>query len=257
MQDSITTYIDLWRKEELQPFTGWDFSYLDGRMAEDPVPWAYTERATQLLSGAQSAIDLGTGGGEIFLRMRPSRPKRVVVTEEYPPNIALARKRLEPLGVEVFDVRLTETDPLPFADGAFDLILDRHAAFNSAEVARILAPDGSFLTQQVHGLWAQDLLAEFGCRPKWPDASPERYIPLLARAGLEITENNDWKGRLIFNDVGAIVYLLKATPWLVPDFSVDAHIETLIGLQERIETEEQLVFEAGKYLIEAKKPVKG
>ena len=39
--------ITLWKAEERQPFTGWDFSYLDKRMVEDQAPWSYSTRAMQ------------------------------------------------------------------------------------------------------------------------------------------------------------------------------------------------------------------
>ena len=40
-------WIAQWKAEERQPFTGWDFSYLDRRMVEDQAPWSYTTRAMQ------------------------------------------------------------------------------------------------------------------------------------------------------------------------------------------------------------------
>ena len=158
-----------WKQEESQPFTGWDFSYLEGRMLEDQPPWAYMARAAELMRQSSLALDMGTGGGERLLELREHWPDKVVVTEEYPPNVELATERLGPLGVEVANVPLSRTGLLPFADSAFDLVLNRHSAWNCAEVARILASQGVFLTQQVHGLWAQDLLAEFGVKPQWPD----------------------------------------------------------------------------------------
>ncbi len=54
-------------------------------------------------------------------------------------------------------------------------------------------------------------------------------------------------------DVGAIVYYLMAVPWLVEGFSVDTHAEHLLRLQGRLESEGELVFEARKTLIEARK----
>ena len=110
---------------------------------------------------SSSVIDLDTGGGERFLSLREYWPPKVVAAEEYPPNFALATQRLAPHGAQVLSVRLTDTDPMPFADGEFELVLNRHAGFNPAEVARVLAPGGTFLTQQVHGMWAWDLLAAF------------------------------------------------------------------------------------------------
>ena len=243
-----------WLREEAEPFIGWDFSHLDGRMIQEEHPWSYLSRAAELMRGSASVIDLDTGGGERFLSLHAHWPAKVVATEEYPPNFALATQRLTPLGARVISVHLSDTDPMPFADGEFDLVLNRHAAFNPAEVARILAPGGTFLTQQVHGMWAWDLQAVFGATPQWPDATPEKYVPRLRAAGLEIVTVNEWEGKLRFTDVGAIVYFLKAVPWNVPGFAVETHQRELFTLQDRLNAGEPLAFAAKLYLIEAHKP---
>lgn len=244
--------IDAWRYEERQSFTGWDFSYLDGRMVEEQPPWSYLDRAEALMRQASAVLDMGTGGGERLLELRAHWPDTVVVTEEYPPNVKLAGDRLGPLGVRVVRASLRRDREMPFPDGMFDLVLNRHSGLNSAEMARILAPGGVFLTQQVHGLWAQDLLAEFGATPQWPDATPAYYVPRLEAVGLEIENLDVWKGDLIFHDVGAIVYYLKAVPWLVPGFSVETHLDTLMRLERQLQREGPLVYAARKFLIEAK-----
>jgi SAM-dependent methyltransferase len=245
--------IETWKREERQRFSGWDFSYLDGRMLEDQAPWSYSSRAAALMRRSASVVDMDTGGGERFLQLREYWPEKVVATEEYPPNFKLATERLSPFGVRVLDVRLTEDDPMPFKNDEFGLVLNRHATFNSGEVARILAPGGTFLTQQVHGRWAQDLLAVFGAEPQWPESTPERYIPRLKASGLTIVDTQEFSGRLCFTDVGAIVYYLKAVPWLVPGFSIETHLKYLLVLQRRLESGEGLSFLARKYLIEARK----
>jgi SAM-dependent methyltransferase len=153
----------------------------------------------------------------------------------------------------VIDVQLSDDAPMPFASGEFDLVLNRHSAFNAKEIARILAPGGAFLTEQVHGLWAEDLLAALDAQPQQPDATLEKYVPELEAAGLTIVDARDWSGRLTFTDVGAIVYYLKAVPWLMPGFSVEAHVEHLLKLHERLGGGEPLAFLARKYLIEAHK----
>ena len=245
--------IEAWRYEERQPFAGWDFSYLDGRMVEAQPPWSYLGRAAALMRQSSAVLDMGTGGGERFLALRAHWPETVVVTEEYPPNVKLAGARLGPLGVRVVRVPLRRGGAMPFAGGAFDLVLNRHSGLSCTEVARILTPGGVFLTQQVHGLWAQDLLAEFGAVPQWPDATPATYVPRLKAAGLHIERVGEWQGDLSFHDVGALVYYLKAVPWLVPGFSVETHLDTLMRLEERLQREGTLIFEARKYLIEATK----
>ena len=247
--------VEIWRREEQQSFTGWDFSYLEGRLLEDQPPWDYLRRAAELMRQSSAVLDMGTGGGERLLELREHWPDKIVVTEDYPPNFKLAKARLGSLGVQVQSVSLTGNGSLPFADEEFDLVLNRHSSLNCAEVARVLAPGGVFLTQQIHHLWARDLLAEFDVEPQWPNATPSYYVPRLKRAGLAIEKREEWKGGLIFTDVGAIVYYLRAVPWLVPGFSVDDHLDELLRLQRQIEKTGKLVFEARKYLIEAQKPL--
>ncbi len=246
--------MEAWRYEERQSFTGWDFSYLDGRMVEAQPPWSYPDRAAALMRQSSAVLDMGTGGGERLLELRAHWPDAVVVTEDYPPNVKLAGDRLGPLGVRVVRASLRQDRGMPFAGGAFDLVLNRHSGLNGAEVARVLAPGGIFLTQQIHGLWAQDLLAEFGAVPQWPDATPATYVPRLEAVGLTIETVETWRGDLVFHDVGAIVYYLKAVPWLVPGFSVETHTDTLMRLERQRQREGPLVYAARKYLIEARKP---
>ena len=204
--------LEHWKREEAQLFIGWDFSYLDGRMLEEQPPWSYSLRASELMGQASSVLELDTGGGERFLKLREHWPPKVVATEHYPPNFKLATERLSPFGAQVIDIELSDFNPMPFEEAEFDLVLNRHAAFNPNEVARVLTTGGTFLTQQAHGLWAVDLLAAFDARPQWPNATAERYLPRIKDAGLEIINHQDWCGKLIFTDVGAIIYYLKAVP---------------------------------------------
>src|SRR4029450_4494215 len=148
--------LEHWKHEEGQPFIGWDFSYLDGRMLEEQPDWSYSTRAAELMKQSASVLDLDTGGGERFLELREYWPPKVVATEHYPPNFDLATERLSPFGARVMDVQLSDFGLMPFDEAEFDLVLNRHAAFNPDEVARVLTLGGTFLTQQVHGLSAVD-----------------------------------------------------------------------------------------------------
>ena len=242
-----------WKREERQPFSGWDFSHLDGRMLEDQPPWSYTQRAAAILRDAGRALDMGTGGGERLLELRAQWPPVLIATEDYAPNVFLAAQRLAPAGAVVV-VRLSASDALPFADRVFDGVLNRHSGFNPQEAARILTHGGVFLTQQIHGLWTLDLLSAFGAAPQWPDCTLEKYASLLEDAGLTLSQAEQWSGRLQFTDVGAIVYYLRAVPWLVPGFSVDTHVDALFKLQARLDRGEPLVFLIRKFFIEAVRP---
>ena len=252
-ESSKQELVQAWKAEEKQPFAGWDFSYLDGRMIEDEPPWSYMSRAATLMAHSASVLDMGTGGGERLLQLEPDWPEKVVVTEDYAPNIELASQRLRPLGVRAKVVELTSEGTLPFENGEFDLILNRHSGLNPVEVARVLAPGGTFLTQQIHGLWAWDLAAVFGAEPLWPECTLETYRKQFEAAHLTIVSAEDWSGKLSFTDVGAIVYYLTVIPWTVPGFSVETHLDALWELQRRSDVGAGLCFIARKFLLEARK----
>jgi hypothetical protein len=63
----------------------------------------------------------------------------------------------------------------------------------------------------------------------------------------------DWTGRMIFKDVGALVYYLKAVPWVVGGFSVDHHVPYLERQQIRLEQEGQLTFHQKLFVLKAEK----
>ena len=161
----------LWKKEEQASFSGWDFSYIRSRFKEEKPSWDYIEEAKKLVKNATAVLDMGTGGGENFSKLGPF-PKRTIATEGWLPNVPLARKKLEPLGVKV--VAVDESGKLPFKNDEFDLVLNRHSGFDRNEVFRILQKDGIFFTQQVSGNDFQDLIEEFGCEPQFKEWNAEK-----------------------------------------------------------------------------------
>lgn len=239
-----------WRREEQQPFEGWDFSYLEGRYVEEQPPWSYDALVRALLPGADSLLDMGTGGGERLSSFADALPPRTVATEGYPPNLPIARARLAPLGVEVVEYDVERHARLPFPDASFGVVINRHEAYDAREVARILAPGGAFLTQQVDGRDLADLAAVFGHEPQHPHVTLENCAREVEQAGLVIERAETWQGRAVFSDVGALVYFLHAVPWDVPDFSVDRYADRLLDLHRR----GSLSFGIGRFVIQARRP---
>ena len=80
-----------------EPFSGWDFSRLRGRMVEEPVSWSYEEIVRAHLPAARSLLDMDTGGGELLIREFQPLPLQTTATEGYPPNVSIARARLAPI----------------------------------------------------------------------------------------------------------------------------------------------------------------
>src|SRR5256884_5726182 len=136
--------------EANHPFSGWDFSHITatGRMVEAPLSWSYASKLLMPLRRATSLLDMGTGGGEYLSRLQPL-PPFTCATEGYAPNVPIARQRLEPLGVKVYEV--SDHHRLPFAENEFDLVINRHEYYDPQEVMRILKPGHQFITQQVGG----------------------------------------------------------------------------------------------------------
>ncbi|MCZ7671962.1 MAG: hypothetical protein M5U34_34930 [Chloroflexi bacterium] len=81
-----------------------------------------------------------------------------------------------------------------------------------------------------------------------------RTLPYLLKTELCLEKAEEWHGAFTFTDVGAIVYYLKAIPWLVSGFSVNTHLSHLLALQEKVENGEALRFRAQLYLLQARKP---
>ncbi len=76
---------EAWKHE----FAGWDFTFIHGRMVETPPSWNYGEIAKERIRGAQSLLDLDTGGGEFLASLQPL-PQLTCATEGHPPNVPIA-----------------------------------------------------------------------------------------------------------------------------------------------------------------------
>ena len=244
-----------WKEEENEPFTGWDFSRLSGKLSHDIPPWSYEDMARKLLAASSSALDLGTGGGEKLLEFADVLPARTAATEGYRPNFILAQKRLEPLGIQVIESNDSLEQQLPFGDGEFALVINRHTSFNALEVERVLAPGGTFLTQQVDGGNLADLSAVFDDEQPWPFFTLKFVLEKIAPTDLVVATAERWTGSVTFSDVGAVVYYLKAVPWTVSQgFSVEKHHVHLMELQRRLEQDGVLSFQQKLFLVKARKP---
>ena len=246
----VNPHYEQWKKDEAAPFRGWDFSYTKDRVVWEEPPWDYQALGRELVRNSRSVLDIATGGGEQFSTLAPF-PPRAVAIEGWRPNVDVARERLVPLGVSVLGAN--DTGPYPFKAGVFDLVLNRHGGMSIKEIARVLLPGGQFLTQQVDGRNTEDLQAFFEVQPRWPDHNLERVTAEAAANGLASKRAENWVGQVIFFDVGAVVYLLKNTPWLVEGFSVDTHLKYLEELQRQLDRVGQLVFTARRFLLWSEK----
>lgn len=239
---------EAWRHE----FSGWDFSYISNRSRESRPTWNYRQLIREKLKPAQSLLDLDTGGGEFLSTLQPL-PPYTCATEGYPPNIPLARARLEPLGVQVFDTLATAR--LPFADNSFDLVVNRHGGFLASEIYRLLKPGKRFITQQVGGRNCIRLneLLQNKVHFQYSYWMLDLAVGQLEEAGLRIIDQREEFPPLEFFDIGAVVYYLKAVSWQVSDFTPEKYYDKLGVIHNLIQETGRLVVTEHRFYIEAQK----
>jgi len=248
----MATFDDLVREGSAVPVEGWDFSWFAGRATEERPSWGYSRLIGERMAHAERALDLQTGGGEVLAGI-PKPPPTLVATEGWPPNAALARQRLAPLGATVVEVG--EDDELPFGDGSFDLIVSRHpVSVRWASVARVLAPGGTYLSQQVGAGSVRELIDFLmGPQPVGPARDPGVARRAAADAGLTVTDLRTEATRMEFFDVAAVIVFLRKVVWTVPGFTVAGYHDRLRALHDQITRRGPFVAYSQRFLIEAVK----
>lgn len=231
-----TELFDMFLKQEDEPFSGWDFSFIGstGRVQNSLLPWSYCSKVLPMMKSAETMLDMGTGGGELLSKLRPF-PAKTYATEGYEPNIEIAQQTLEPLGVKVKSFK--DDDSLPFSNNQFDLIINKHESYSEKEIFRILKSGGMFLTQQVGGFDCLEIneILQAPIQQEYLDWNLENAARKLKDNGFDILETDEAFPTQRFFDVGALIYYLKAIPWQIEDFSVSAYRDQLFQVHQMIE----------------------
>lgn len=241
-------------EEQAAHIHGWDFSHIQGRYEEGrDLPWDYGQIVRRYLRPAHRILDMDTGGGEFLLSLGHSY-SLTAATEGYPPNAALCRKTLLPLGID-----FREADgggPLPFPNGSFELVLNRHGDYQPVEVFRVLKPGGVFLTQQVGAENDRDLV-KLLLDPAPPLPFPRQYLSIarkeLEAAGFVIRKAQECRRPIRFWDVGALVWFARIIPWEFPGFSVETCQDRLLQAQRILERDGVMEGTAHRYFLAAEK----
>ena len=153
-------------------------------------------------------------------------------------------------------IQAADDADLPFAAESFDLVVSRHPIeVRWREIARVLRPGGTYLSQQV-GAGSNRELTDFmmGPQPVRPGSSARRAAGQAERVGLTVVDVREEALRTVFNDIAAVVYFLRKVLWTVPGFTVEGYRDRLRLLHEKIQAEGPFVAHAQRFLIEARKP---
>ena len=178
------TFEELIAEADAVDVSGWDFSWLDGRATEERPPWGYQRLLGERIGRAHMHLDIQTGGGEVLAGVGQRPSGATVATEGWPPNIAVAQANLRDKGVVV--VADEDEPPLPFADGAFDLVTSRHPVLaHWREIARVLAPGRDVLLPAHRARTAGTRSYEYFLGPKPTGHEPAGAEPGAAGGGEE------------------------------------------------------------------------
>ena len=245
---------ELFINDASNSFSGWDFSYIETRLAYEPLPWNYASEVLTYLRSVSSALDMGTGGGELLSSLQPF-PSKMVASEMYDKNYPIAKAKLEPFGVKV--VTYVDKDSLPFSDNEFDLIINRHEYYPPDELYRILKKDGFFITQQVGELDFSDLI-EFLDAPQYHEEGLpmwflENAINQLKASNFLIVKSNESFTKTRFYDIGALAYYLTAIPFIVLNFTTDQYKPKLKEIFNLIEQDGYYDVKTHRFFIIAQK----
>ncbi len=229
----------------------WGAGFLAGRYRSGEPSWSYAEVCRPLLDRASAVLDMGTGDGRVLAGLAPF-PPLTVAYEEWRPTVPAAVATLQPLGVHVVAAVgsadnvgvLRVADParpgLPFAPNSFDLVLNRHTAFDPWDLRRLTRPGGTYLTQQV-GLEEQHGVRRLLGLSEDPDGAAGEWsaavaVEQLESVGWRIVDARDEHPVSEFSDIAALIGYVRSTPWAYPDLDWRAAQPHLRRLHDQTRT---------------------
>lgn len=237
-----------WQSYEKIQFTGWDFSEIDDSWENAALPWDYTEIVNKYLTPDLELLDMGTGGGEFLLSLNHP-PEKTSVTEGWPPNLELLKRRLIPLGIEL--ATIADDDILAFAENSFDLVINRHESFSIEEVKRVLKPNGLFISQQVGeqngNRLSQMLIPNF--QPKYENFNLKNTVQTLKKHYFDILFADEYFPYQKFFTMKALIYYTKIIEWEFPGFNVRDHFKQLVNAYRELMSQGYILNHEHRFVI--------
>jgi len=212
---------------------GWDFS--PAAKEREPALWEYQEVVRRFLQSGDRVLDVGTGGGELFIGLADAYGAGVGV-DHNPKMVATARRNLPEALRDRIEFMDMDGRDLAFEPESFDVVLTRHNQIWPEQIVTVLRPGGYFIGQEVGAHHDQGLFDAFGwgsngefwdrvALEEGEDPSPgiDGHAATFESLGCRVEAIGHCDPRAWFCDLESLVYM-KASP-LPEELDPKAHLD--------------------------------
>jgi ubiquinone/menaquinone biosynthesis C-methylase UbiE len=133
------------------------------RGVEEPRPWDLIQEIGKILQPSHRLLDIGCGTASKLIKLVSLFPAQEIIGVE--PNERMRQKAVENVRFSNLDnicILNAQADRLPFDDEYFDVVTVMVAPHDTAEVYRVLKPDGVALIEKIGDRDKWNLKMPFG-----------------------------------------------------------------------------------------------
>lgn len=216
---------------------GWDFSRIN--TDREPIPWDYPSVVCSYLKPTDRVLDIGTGGGEIFLSLAPNIGEGIGI-DNNPAMIKTAKCNQSRLAIRNIEFIEMNGSDLKFEPNGFDMVLLRHLRVYVGEILQVLRPGGYFITQMVGKRSSRNFLEAFG----WTSDSfgSDWWQPVgelaeqFQEKGCCIVAQGEYDVRCWFKDIASFMFWMLSIPW-PEEIELENHWQNINRILETSQTE--------------------
>jgi SAM-dependent methyltransferase len=232
---------------------GWDFSKLQCRV-EGATANLY-EQVKKICKPSDLLLDIGTGGGEAILALRESALLLVGI-DRSSGMIQTANNNLRQSGASNVRFIQMDAEKLDFPESFFDVVTCRHSGFSAQQVARVLSPGGTFITQQISEMDKYNLKQAFGRGQSYGESEGNlmrKYRQDLTEAGFAEVQSFEYDAMEYYQTPEDLVFLLKHTP-IIPEFGQHREdFEILRAFIADNESDKGILTNSKRFMLKARK----
>lgn len=232
---------------------GWDFSTM--KCVSEGLPWDFYNEVTKVTKKSDLLLDIGTGGGEAILSIADSALLLVGI-DHSTGMMETATKNAISSGIPNVRFLQMDAEQLDFPNHFFQVVSSRHSCLDPDEIAKVLAPGGIFLTQQVSENDKENIKEAFGrgqAFGKKNGTLKNGYITELREAGFTDIKAVEASVTEYYQTPEDLLFLLKHTP-IIPNFG-ETEDDFLI-LEQWIrdnQTDKGIMTNSSRFMITARK----